>query len=218
MKCKRKKKFIGAAISAAVAIGSAIMKAQQQKKAAQEAIDRENKQFAIQEAERKNQHDLQQVQALNQSLANQDYVDEYYDRLTFKCGGKVKKKLGGNAHSSTGRRKYAYGTTPTYTGNIALGNWQNNLPKVKFNANATSTTPTGVGGGFKFNAADLDSTIGAVGTLGSSLIDVIAANNMPKAPINIPTQYTDAKYSQKQNLVKPDYLRCGGKRKRKKSC
>lgn len=78
---QRQKAFIGAVIGAAASIAGGIIKGNKQKKA-QEKV----------QAEQDHRDALQNARALTSAYANQDYVDQYNDKLTLKCGGRVRRK------------------------------------------------------------------------------------------------------------------------------
>lgn len=78
---QRQKAFIGAVIGAAASIAGGIIKGNKQKKAQEKA-----------QAEQDYKDALQNAQALTSAYSNQDYVDQYNDKLTLKCGGRVRRK------------------------------------------------------------------------------------------------------------------------------
>lgn len=84
---KRNKAFLGSIIGAVGSvIGSAIGAAKRRRA--------EEKAFKMQQEEQYRQDSLAAAQAMTQSYANQDYVDEYKKKVVLKNGGKMKiKKL-----------------------------------------------------------------------------------------------------------------------------
>ena len=80
----RDKAFIGAAIGAVGNIVGGIIGRRKQKKAAEKA-------YRQQQIQQTRDEGFQQAQAMSSQLANQDYVDEYRNKITLKNGGKVKK-------------------------------------------------------------------------------------------------------------------------------
>lgn len=82
---QRQKAWIGAAIGAAASIAGGIIKDNKQKKAQEKAQ-------AEAQAAQDHKDALQNAQALNSAYANQDYVGQYNDKLTLKCGGRVRHK------------------------------------------------------------------------------------------------------------------------------
>lgn len=82
---QRDKAFIGAIIGAAASIAGGIIKGRKQKKAQERAQE---------EAQAAQDHKdaMQNSQALTSAYANQDYVDQYNDKFTLKCGGRVRRK------------------------------------------------------------------------------------------------------------------------------
>ncbi|MER8314634.1 hypothetical protein ABS246_19065, partial [Acinetobacter baumannii] len=79
--------LIGAIIGAAASIAGGIIKGNKQKKAQEKAQ-------AEAQAAQDHKDALQNAQALTSAYANQDYVDQYNDKLTLKCGGRVRRKAG----------------------------------------------------------------------------------------------------------------------------
>lgn len=84
---QRQKAFIGAIIGAAASIAGGIIKGNKQKKAQEKAQ-------AEAQAAQDHKDALQNAQALTSAYANQDYVGQYNDKLTLKCGGRVRRKAG----------------------------------------------------------------------------------------------------------------------------
>ena len=84
---QRQKAFIGAIIGAAASIAGGIIKGNKQKKAQEKAQ-------AEAQAAQDHKDALQNAQALTSAYANQDYVSQYNDKLTLKCGGRVRRKAG----------------------------------------------------------------------------------------------------------------------------
>lgn len=80
----RDKAFIGAAIGAVGGIIGGIIGRRKQKKAQEEA-------YKQQQIQQTRDEGFQQAQAMSSQIANQDYVDEYRNKITLKNGGKVKK-------------------------------------------------------------------------------------------------------------------------------
>ena len=84
---QRQKAWIGAAIGAAASIAGGIIKGNKQKKAQEKAQ-------AEAQAAQDHKDALQNAQALTSAYANQDYVGQYNDKFTLKCGGRVRRKAG----------------------------------------------------------------------------------------------------------------------------
>ncbi|UVX32773.1 MAG: hypothetical protein [Bacteriophage sp.] len=78
---QRQKAFIGAVIGAAASIAGGIIKGNKQKKAQEKA-----------QAAQDHKDALQNARALTSAYSNQDYVDQYNDKLTLKCGGRIRRK------------------------------------------------------------------------------------------------------------------------------
>lgn len=88
-KNNRKKAFIGAAIGTVGNLAGGIFGAYKQKRAQKKAYRQAQKEQTQNEG-------FQQVQAMSAQYANQDYVDEYRNKITLKNGGKVNMKKKGN--------------------------------------------------------------------------------------------------------------------------
>lgn len=82
---QRQKAFIGAIVGAAANIAGGIIKGNKQKKAQEKAQ-------AEAQAAQDHKDALQNAQALTSAYANQDYVSQYNDKFTLKCGGRVRRK------------------------------------------------------------------------------------------------------------------------------
>lgn len=82
---QRQKAFVGAIVGAAASIAGSIIKGNKQKKAQEKA------QAEVQAAQ-DHKDALQNAQALTSAYANQDYVGQYNDKLTLKCGGRIRRK------------------------------------------------------------------------------------------------------------------------------
>lgn len=85
----RKKAFIGAAIGAVGNLAGGIIGAFKQKRAQEKAYRQAQKEQTQNEG-------VQQAQAMSAQYANQDYVDEYRNKITLKNGGKVNMKKKSN--------------------------------------------------------------------------------------------------------------------------
>ena len=83
-KCKRKKAFLGAAIGLAGSVVSGLINKNKEKNLLNEQKKAQNRQntFAI-------------ANALTDSYADRDYVDDFNNRIVMKCGGSKKLKCGG---------------------------------------------------------------------------------------------------------------------------
>lgn len=82
---QRQKAFIGAIIGAAASITGGIIRGNKQKKAQEKAQ-------AEAQAAQDHKDALQNAQALTSAYSNQDYVNQYNDKLTLKCGGRIRCK------------------------------------------------------------------------------------------------------------------------------
>ena len=97
---KRDKAFLGSIIGAVGGvIGSAIGAAKRRRA--------EEKAFKMQQEEQYRQDSLTAAQAMTQSYANQDYVDEYKKKVVLKNGGKMKTKQYNYTDRIKNQKKYA---------------------------------------------------------------------------------------------------------------
>lgn len=85
----RNKAFIGAAIGAVGNIVGGIIGKRKQKKAQEKA-------YRQAQEEQTRAEGVQQAAAMSAQYANQDYVDQYREKITLKTGGKVNMKKKGN--------------------------------------------------------------------------------------------------------------------------
>lgn len=85
----RDKAFIGAAVGAVASIATTLIGNAKQKKEQEKAKRIAEKNEAIEDINSR-------AQSMNQQYANQEYVDEYKNKITLKNGGKVSMKKKGN--------------------------------------------------------------------------------------------------------------------------
>lgn len=96
MSDNRKKAFIGAVIGAGLSIGGGLINSAKQRKAQR----KQQKATNIKAAN-------EQAATMTESYANQDYIDEYEDKITLKHGGEMKfnDRIGRNKKFSCGGRR-----------------------------------------------------------------------------------------------------------------
>ena len=119
---KRDKAFLGSIIGAVGGVIGSAIGAAKRKKA-------EKKAFKMQQEEQYRQDSLAAAQAMTQSYANQDYVDEYKKKVVLKNGGKMKTKQDNytdriknqKKYACGGRKKAAFGTWTNDTTNTLIG-------------------------------------------------------------------------------------------------
>lgn len=99
---KRDKAFLGSIIGAVGGVIGSVIGAAKKRKA-------EEKAFKMQQEEQYRQDSLAAAQAMTQSYANQDYVDEYKKKVILKNGGKMKTKQGNYTDRIKNQKKYACG-------------------------------------------------------------------------------------------------------------
>ena len=137
-KVKRDKAFLGAIIGAVAGIGSAIAGGAISKNSAEKA--RRQQQIA-----QNKQDTYTMAQNLSNAYGNQEYVDEFNKRVTFKKGGKMntkgdrlvrEKKLacGGRSKAACGtRKKAAWGVEDTSALINGLGSAGSNIASAAIN-------------------------------------------------------------------------------------
>lgn len=116
----RDKKFIGAAIGAVANIAGGIIGAKKKKKQAQKQQDANDRNIAAQ-AEIEAQ---QQAAAMSSSYENQDYVNEFKNKISLKNGGKLKGKdriAVAKKYAMGGRRKKLFGMSDETTRKVTNG-------------------------------------------------------------------------------------------------
>lgn len=169
---KRDKAFLGAiigpAIGAVAGIAGSLISGKKKAKADEEAL-------AQQQADQTRTEGIQQAAAMTSTYANQDYVDQYLNKITLKGGGKVKlsqnlnknlnKNLNGNLNGKVGKslNKNLNNDRIGMTKKFAMGGRKKAL--------------------FGLDDALVGSVIGAVGQGVSGAIDKSYNNN---SQVNIP--------------------------------
>ena len=117
----RDKAWLGAVIGGVANIATSLINSYQQEQAQKKQLAAEQRMQQQQNIANANIAAQQQAGAMTNALANQNYVDEYknkmvmknggfYDRLSkdkaiFKCGGKKKKAAGGYEEFKCGGKK-----------------------------------------------------------------------------------------------------------------
>lgn len=139
-KVTRDKKFIGAVIGAVTSIATSVISAKKKKKAE-----------ALAQAAQTEQDGLNQAASMSATYADQQYVDEYKNKITLKNGGKMKNTNDRisktKAFSHTGRKKAKLGKDGIadiangvgQVGTLAVNALQK--PTAPITTNAFNTTP-----------------------------------------------------------------------------
>lgn len=193
-KVKRNKAFLGAIIGAVAGIGSSILGGVINKNSSEKA----QRQQQISQ-NRKDTYSM--AQNLSNAYGNQEYVDEFNKRITFKKGGKMNTKddrlIREKKFACGGRKKSCGGRTKVACGTRKKAEW---------------------------GAEDTSALINGLGSAGSSLASAAISSSINRSPIAT-TQFSG---KPKEYLERPDYLvnnatdngyysifACGGKRKTK---
>lgn len=129
---KRNKAFLGTIVGAVGGIIGSAIGAAKRKKA-------EEKAFKMQQEEQYRQDSLAAAQAMTQSYANQDYVDEYKKKVVLKNGGKMKIKKTNYTDRINNQKKYACGGRKKANFGSTIAN--------QFSGNNLNTTVEGIGSG-----------------------------------------------------------------------
>lgn len=194
-KVKRDKAFLGAIIGAVAGIGSAIAGGIMGKHSAEKA--QRQQQIA---QNRKDTYSM--AQNLSNSYGNQEYVDEFNKRITFKKGGKMNTKY----DRLVREKKFACGGRKKACGGRAKA--------------ACGTRKKAAWGG-----SDTSDLISGLGSAGSSLASAAISSSINRSPIAT-SQFSG---KPKEYLERPDYLvnnttengyyfRAGGCRRLKAAC
>ena len=137
---KRNKAFLGSIIGAVGGvIGSAIGAAKTRKA--------EEKAFKIQQEEQYRRDSLAAAQAMTQSYANQDYVDEYKKKVVLKNGGKMKIKKTNYTDRINNQKKYVCGGRKKANFGSTIAN--------QFSGNNLNDTVGGIASGISSVATNL---------------------------------------------------------------
>lgn len=192
-KVKRNKAFLGAIIGAVAGIGSSILGGVMNKNSSEKA----QRQQQISQ-NRKDTYSM--AQNLSNAYGNQEYVDEFNKRVTFKKGGKMNTKddrlVREKKFACGGRKKTCGGRVKAACGTRKKAEW---------------------------GAEDTSALISGLGSAGSSLASAAISSSINRNPIAT-TQFSG---KPKEYIERPDYLinnatdngyystfACGGKRKK----
>lgn len=100
-RCKRRKAWLGAAISGAIGIGSSIFGGNAQKRAMRKQLRAQNKVATLEEAAN-----------LSNAYGDQNYVDDFENKIAFRNGGYIRRN---RLFACGGRKKYADGGNKFWT-------------------------------------------------------------------------------------------------------
>ena len=171
-KVKRDKAFLGAIIGAVAGIGSAIAGGVIGKHSAEKA--QRQQQIA---QNRKDTYSM--AQNLSNSYGNQEYVDEFNKRVTFKKGGKMNTKydrlVREKKFACGGRKKACGGRAKAACGTRKKAAW---------------------------GESDTSALISGLGSAGSSLASAAISSSINRSPIAT-SQFSG---KPKEYLERPDYL------------
>ena len=171
-KVKRDKAFLGAIIGAVAGIGSAIAGGIMGKHSAEKA--QRQQQIA---QNRKDTYSM--AQNLSNAYGNQEYVDEFNKRVTFKKGGKMNTKydrlIREKKFACGGRKKACGGRVKAACGTRKKAAW---------------------------GESDTSALISGLGSAGSSLASAAISNSINRSPIAT-SQFSG---KPKEYLERPDYL------------
>lgn len=171
-KVKRNKAFLGAIIGAVAGIGSSILGGVMNKNSSEKA--QRQQQIA---QNRKDTYSM--AQNLSNAYGNQEYVDEFNKRVTFKKGGKMNTKddrlVREKKFACGGRKKACGGRAKAACGTRKKAEW---------------------------GAEDTSALISGLGSAGSSLASAAINSSINRSPIAT-TQFSG---KPKEYLERPDYL------------
>lgn len=171
-KVKRDKAFLGAIIGAVAGIGSTIAGGAMSKHSAEKA--QRQQQIA---QNRKDTYSM--AQNLSNAYDNQEYVDEFNKRVTFKKGGKMNTKddrlVREKKFACGGRKKACGGRAKAACGTRKKAAW---------------------------GASDTSALINGLGAAGNSLASAAISSSIDRSPIAT-SQFSE---KPKEYLERPDYL------------
>lgn len=101
-RCKRRKAWLGAAISGAIGIGSSIFGGNSQKRAMRRQMRAQNKVATLEEAAN-----------LSNAYGDQNYVDDFENKIAFRNGGYIRRN---RLFACGGRKRYEDGGKKYWTG------------------------------------------------------------------------------------------------------
>lgn len=114
---KRDKAWLGAVIGAATGIAGSIISGNAQKKAARAQARAQNRQAT-----------LEMANNLSNAYGNQEYVDDFQNKITFRNGGRVKRT---KLYSCGGKRRFSCGGRKRYEdGGLKLWDGANDLGSI----------------------------------------------------------------------------------------
>lgn len=195
-KVKRNKAFLGAIIGAVAGIGGSILGGVMNKNSSEKA----QRQQQISQ-NRKDTYSM--AQNLSNAYGNQEYVDEFNKRITFKKGGKMNTKddrlIREKKFACGGRKKACGGRAKAACGTRKKAEW---------------------------GAEDTSALISGLGSAGSNIASAAINSSIDRSPI------AKSMFSgkPKERIERPDYLsseaitdsayyfRCGGAKKAKAAC
>ena len=176
---KRNKAWLGAVIGTATNIAGSIIGGNAQKKAARAQARAQNRQAT-----------LEMANNLSNAYGDQEYVDDFQNKIAFRNGGRVKRT---KLYSCGGKRKFSCGGKRKFS----CGG------KRKFSCGGRKRYEDG---GLKLwdGANDLGSIISGVG---SSVGGVIQQNGVASAQRTMIQPVVNTAVTAKQEIKKPSYLR-----------
>ena len=196
-KVKRNKAFLGAVIGAVAGLGSSIIGGVMGKNSAEKAQRQ-------QQLAQNRQDTYTMAQNLSNAYGNQEYVDEFNKRVTFKKGGKMNTK----GDRLVREKKFACGG------------------RKKNTCGGRSKAACGTRKKAEWGAEDTSALISGLGSAGSNIASAAINSSIDRSPI------AKSMFSgkPKESIERPDYLssevitdsayyfRCGGAKRAKAAC
>ena len=200
----RNKAFIGAAIGAVGNIVGGII-GNSKKKKAQEAAYRQAQE------EQTRSEGVQQAAAMSAQYANQDYVDQYREKITLKTGGKVNMKKKGNDRIAIAKKFKCGGRKKANIGTEIVNDFKNIRQEFKGN-NLGNTIVGGLNSiGNFINNVGRNTRIAPTSSLSSTATTasyIKSANDIAQqAEARKQQRTTGARYGTKKKFA------CGGRKK-----
>lgn len=169
----RDKAFIGAIIGAVAGIAGGIISGKKKKKAEEEA-------YAQAQDDQTRMEGVQQAAAMSSSYANQDYIDQYQNKITLKGGGKVNIKKGNSKDRIVSAKRYAMGGRKKY----AMGAMTPVSPKIDSTGVLINNIGQGITNGISVANGNSANNMGALTPSTITGIDSILTNRKIAADAN----------------------------------
>lgn len=199
----RQKAFIGAVIGSVGNLVGGIISKNKQKKAQERA-------FRQAQEEQTRSEGVQQAQAMSAQYANQDYVDEYRNKITLKNGGKVNMKKKGNDRVAIAKKFACGGRKKAGLGSEIVSDFKNIGQEFKGDnlGNTIVGAIDGIASGINGNYGNRPNYTGNLQSTAATTSYVNSAQKIARNADQLKQQRTTAaKYGTRKRCA------CGGRKK-----